>query len=156
LVIARNANSGQRFFIAATAITSILALPSAKPGPTIGCKWWGRVAVAGRGSRNRIEAAWAASGETSRRPPAGASALSRQPDSRICVLDSAFDASNLSYRMRVLADLVRGTDPELEDTAVKIVSPHVGLVADSTDLLRCWRDQRQPASATSYELSEAF
>jgi len=73
-----------------------------------------------------------------------------------CVLNSAFDASNLGYRVTVLADLVRGTDPELEDAAMKIVSLHVGLVADSSDLLRCWRDQRQPAAATSYERGEAF
>jgi biuret amidohydrolase len=65
-----------------------------------------------------------------------------------CVLNSAFDASNLGYRVTVLADLVRGTDPELEDAALKIVSLHVGLVTDSGDLIRCWRSQREVASAT--------
>jgi biuret amidohydrolase len=65
-----------------------------------------------------------------------------------CVLNSAFDASNLGYRVTVLSDLVRGTDPDLEDAALKIVSLHLGLVADSSDLLRCWRDQREVASAS--------
>jgi biuret amidohydrolase len=59
-----------------------------------------------------------------------------------CVLNSAFDASNLGYRTIVLADLVRGTDPELEDAALKIVSLHLGLVTDSADLLRCWQSQK--------------
>lgn len=70
-----------------------------------------------------------------------------------CVLNSAFDASNLGYRVTVLADLVRGTDPELEHAALNIVSLHLGLVADSTDLLRCWGDQRQPASASRVRLA---
>jgi biuret amidohydrolase len=62
-----------------------------------------------------------------------------------CVLNSAFDASNLGYRVTVLADLVRGTDPELEEAALKIVSLHLGLVTDSPDLLQCWRDQKTAA-----------
>jgi biuret amidohydrolase len=65
-----------------------------------------------------------------------------------CILNSAFDASNLGYRVTVLADLVRGTDPELEDAALKIVSLHVGLVADSADLIGCWRSQREAVSAS--------
>jgi biuret amidohydrolase len=59
-----------------------------------------------------------------------------------CVLNSAFDASNLGYRTIVLADLVRGTDPELEEAALKIVSLHLGLVTDSSDLLKCWQSQK--------------
>ncbi|MCP3476728.1 cysteine hydrolase [Bradyrhizobium sp. CCGUVB1N3] len=59
-----------------------------------------------------------------------------------CVLNSAFDASNLGYRVTVLADLVRGTDPAMEAAALKMVSLHLGLVADSNELLHCWRDQR--------------
>jgi biuret amidohydrolase len=62
-----------------------------------------------------------------------------------CVLNSAFDASNLGYRTIVLADLVRGTDPELEEAALKIVSLHLGLVADSAELLQCWQSQKNSA-----------
>jgi nicotinamidase-related amidase len=63
-----------------------------------------------------------------------------------CVLNSAFDASNLGYRVIVLADLVRGTDPELEEAALKIISLHLGLVTDSTDLLKYWQSQRSAAA----------
>jgi len=63
-----------------------------------------------------------------------------------CVLNSAFDASNLGYRVTVLADLVRGTDPELEEAALKIISLHLGLVTDSTDLLKYWQSQRSAAA----------
>ena len=59
-----------------------------------------------------------------------------------CVLNSAFDANNLGYRTTVLADLVRGTDPELEEAALKIVSLHLGLVTDSSNLLKCWQSQK--------------
>ncbi|MBN9530073.1 MAG: cysteine hydrolase [Alphaproteobacteria bacterium] len=55
-----------------------------------------------------------------------------------CVLNSAFDAANRDYRVVVLRDLVRGTDPAMEDAALKMVSLHLGLVADSADLLDAW------------------
>jgi len=55
-----------------------------------------------------------------------------------CVLNSAFDASNLGYRVVVLADLVRGTNPEMEAAALKLVSLHLGLVMDAADLLAEW------------------
>lgn len=64
-----------------------------------------------------------------------------------CVLNTAFDASNLGYRVTVLADLVRGTDPELEEAALKIVSLHLGLVTDSSDLLQNWSTQKEAAAA---------
>jgi biuret amidohydrolase len=58
-----------------------------------------------------------------------------------CVLNTAFDASNLGYRVIVLADLVRGTNPEMETAALKLVSLHLGLVMDAADLLAVWRLQ---------------
>jgi nicotinamidase-related amidase len=58
-----------------------------------------------------------------------------------CVLNSAFDASNRCYRVIVLRDLVRGTDDALEDAALTMVSLHLGLVMDSAELLRLWRER---------------
>jgi nicotinamidase-related amidase len=55
-----------------------------------------------------------------------------------CVLNTAFDAANLGYRVTVLRDLARGTAPELEDAALRIVALHTGVVADSTDLVAEW------------------
>ncbi|MEN6543873.1 isochorismatase family cysteine hydrolase [Parvibaculum sp.] len=57
-----------------------------------------------------------------------------------CVLNSSFDASNHNYRVVVLRDLVRGTNDEMEDAALKIISLHLGLVMDSADLLAAWKD----------------
>ena len=56
-----------------------------------------------------------------------------------CVLNTAFDANNRNYRVVVLRDLVRGTDPSLEAAALAMVSLHLGLVVDSADLLAHWR-----------------
>lgn len=56
-----------------------------------------------------------------------------------CILNAAFDASNLSYRVVVLRDLVRGTNEEMEDAALKMVSLHLGVVTDAADLLAAWR-----------------
>ena len=56
-----------------------------------------------------------------------------------CVLNTAFDASNRNYRVIVLMDLVRGTNQEMEDAALKIISLHLGLVADSKSVLAEWR-----------------
>jgi len=36
-----------------------------------------------------------------------------------CILNAAFDASNMSYRVIVLRDLVRGTNEEMEEAALK-------------------------------------
>jgi nicotinamidase-related amidase len=55
-----------------------------------------------------------------------------------CVLNAAFDASNHDYRVVVLRDLVRGTNEEMEDAALKMVSLHMGLVMDAADLLASW------------------
>jgi nicotinamidase-related amidase len=59
-----------------------------------------------------------------------------------CILNAAFDASNLSYRVVVLRDLVRGTDPEMEEAALKMVSLHIGVVMDSADLVAEWAKAR--------------
>lgn len=56
-----------------------------------------------------------------------------------CVLNSAFEAANLSYRVIVLRDLVRGTDEQLEAAAFSMVSLHLGLVMESADLLAVWQ-----------------
>ncbi|MFK0120877.1 cysteine hydrolase family protein [Streptomyces sp. NPDC090994] len=55
-----------------------------------------------------------------------------------CVLNTAFDASNLGYRVVVAADLVRGTDPDMERFALHTVSLHLGLVMDAADLRAAW------------------
>ena len=55
------------------------------------------------------------------------------------VLNAAFDASNHNYRVVVLRDLVRGTNDEMEDAALKMVSLHLGLVMDAADLLNAWQ-----------------
>jgi len=55
-----------------------------------------------------------------------------------CVLNSAFDASNLGYRVTVLQDLVRGTDEGLEAAALSMVSLHLGLVTTSEMLVQAW------------------
>jgi biuret amidohydrolase len=58
-----------------------------------------------------------------------------------CILNSAFDASNLGYRVTVAQDLVRGTNADMEDAALKMISLHIGLVAESRDLIEEWRRQ---------------
>ncbi len=56
-----------------------------------------------------------------------------------CVLNTAFDAANHDYRVIVLRDLVRGTDEQLENAALAMVSLHLGLVMEAGDLLAAWR-----------------
>lgn len=55
-----------------------------------------------------------------------------------CILNTAFDAGNHNYRVIVARDLVRGTDDNLEAAALTMVSLHLGLVADSADIVREW------------------
>ena len=62
-----------------------------------------------------------------------------------CILNTAFEASNLGYRVTVAQDLVRGTNPQMEDAALKMISLHIGLVAESRDLLEEWRRQADAA-----------
>ena len=66
-----------------------------------------------------------------------------------CVLNAAFDASNHDYRVVVCRDLVRGTNEELEEASLRIVSLHLGLVVDAKELLAEWESQRPlPTAAT--------
>jgi len=55
-----------------------------------------------------------------------------------CILNTAFDAANRTYRVVVLKDLVRGTDENLEAAALAMISLHLGLVTTSSDLLTEW------------------
>ncbi len=66
-----------------------------------------------------------------------------------CVLNSSFDASNRNYRVLVARDLVRGTNAEMEDAALKIVSLHLGLVVDSADLVEAWSKQTASSEAAA-------
>ncbi len=66
-----------------------------------------------------------------------------------CVLNAAFDASNRDYRVVVAQDLVRGTNPEMEEAALKMISLHMGLVMDSADLLDEWNAQAAGKSAAA-------
>ncbi|ARQ02619.1 cysteine hydrolase family protein [Pseudorhodoplanes sinuspersici] len=67
-----------------------------------------------------------------------------------CVLNTAFDASNRTYRVIVARDLARGTNEEMEDAALKMISLHLGLVMDSADILQAW-SQRQSSPARMIE-----
>src|SRR3954464_11661083 len=60
-----------------------------------------------------------------------------------CILNAAFDASNLSYRVVVLRDLVRGTNEDMEEAALRMVSLHLGVVTDADELLEQWRSRFQ-------------
>ncbi|MCW2758725.1 MAG: isochorismatase hydrolase, partial [Nocardioidaceae bacterium] len=59
-----------------------------------------------------------------------------------CILSSSFDASNRNYRVIVVRDCVAGTNPELEDAALKIISLNLGLVMDADDLIEAWKSRR--------------
>ncbi len=56
-----------------------------------------------------------------------------------CVLNSAFEASNMNYRVLVPRDVVAGTEPDLEEAGLSIISLFLGLVVDSRGLLDTWR-----------------
>ena len=67
-----------------------------------------------------------------------------------CVLNAAFEASNLDYRVVVAQDLVRGTNEEMEDAALKMMSLHMALVMESEDILKAW-DARGAKSSQAAE-----
>jgi biuret amidohydrolase len=64
-----------------------------------------------------------------------------------CILNAAFDASNRNYRIIVARDLVRGTDENLENAALAMVSLHLGLVADAADILAEWKSRKSGRNA---------
>ncbi len=76
-----------------------------------------------------------------------------------CILNTAFEASNIGYRVTVLRDLVRGTNAEMEDAALKMISLHIGLVAESRDLVEEWQRQAEvgkvPASRQRQRIAGA-
>lgn len=55
-----------------------------------------------------------------------------------CVLNAAFEASNMGFRVVVAQDLVRGTDSEMEAAAMNMVSIHLGLVMEGRDIVMAW------------------
>ena len=55
-----------------------------------------------------------------------------------CVLNAAFEGSNLGYRVVVAQDLVAGLNADMEDAALKIMSLYCGLVVDSAALVNHW------------------
>lgn len=66
-----------------------------------------------------------------------------------CVLNAAFEGSNLGYRVSVAQDLVRGTNEEMEVAALKMVSLHCGIVVDSKDLIKEWKRRTLKADTSS-------
>ncbi len=67
--------------------------------------------------------------------------------SECCVLNTAFDASNLRYKVVVAQDLTRGYSPDTEVAALKIVSLHLGLVVDAAEILRQWTTPRSSGAS---------
>jgi biuret amidohydrolase len=65
-----------------------------------------------------------------------------------CILSTAFDASNRNYRVITVRDLVAGTNDELEDAALKIMSLNTGLVMDGQDLVHAWGQRLRTSSAS--------
>lgn len=68
-----------------------------------------------------------------------------------CVLNTAFDGSNLGYRVVALRDLVRGTNEEMEEAALKMLSLHLGLVMESADLIGEWQRLSGAAAADRHQ-----
>lgn len=73
-----------------------------------------------------------------------------------CILSTAFDASNRNYRVITARDLVRGTNDELEDAALKIMSLNTGLVMDSAEILAAWREAAVAPPATDHVETSAM
>ncbi|MCM3695919.1 cysteine hydrolase family protein [Microbacterium oleivorans] len=58
--------------------------------------------------------------------------------SHCCVLNTAFDAQNLDYRVIALPDASAGLDEEMEKAAMDIISLHLGVVMDAAELTAAW------------------
>lgn len=58
-----------------------------------------------------------------------------------CILSTAFDGSNRNYRVITVRDCVAGTNDELEEAALTIMSLNTGLVMDADDLVDAWRER---------------
>lgn len=58
-----------------------------------------------------------------------------------CVMNTAFDAANRDFRVVVPRDLTRGS-AHLEESALRMISLHLGLVVDSGELLHEWTRQK--------------
>ena len=56
-----------------------------------------------------------------------------------CVLNTSFDGSNRGFKVLVPRDLTRGFNSEMEESALKIVSLHLGLVVESQELIAKWK-----------------
>jgi nicotinamidase-related amidase len=63
-----------------------------------------------------------------------------------CVLSTAFDAANRDFRVLVPRDVVAGYSAEAEHAALMIISLHLGLVVDSSDLVGEWMARRTQRS----------
>lgn len=66
-----------------------------------------------------------------------------------CVLNAAFEGSNYGYNIVVVRDLVRGTNEEVEEAALKIISLHLGVVVDAADLLAEWKNSAKFSRAAA-------
>lgn len=65
-----------------------------------------------------------------------------------CVLNTAFEAANLGYRVIVPRDLTRGFDEEIEEAALRIISLHLGLVMDSSGVRQKWESLKRSQTST--------
>lgn len=57
-----------------------------------------------------------------------------------CVINTAFDGANRDFRIVVPRDLTRGSE-HLEEPALRMISLHLGLVVDSDELIKEWKNQ---------------
>jgi len=71
----------------------------------------------------------------------GASARAPSPaDKLLLLVYTAFSASDCTYRLLILRDLVRGNDESLERAALSRVCLHPGLEIDAAGLRATWKE----------------
>lgn len=56
-----------------------------------------------------------------------------------CDLSTAYAAADLDYKVITVADVVRGSNDEMERAALDIFASYIGLVLDSNELVGEWR-----------------